>query len=204
LFAKLFHDGRRGIFSSEQPDFWRNVKFGGFDYAQKFEFKIIMHSALYRVACLSSLKIEDLASRLLTNVYVQYASIKYVRTARYDEPLTSREIKTFRVERTKENYYIPPQRLLFSTPLLFDSRKPTLWEDFMEDLRFFYEMNRGNDPEVEKRVYVGDIVLLELPEGYGEVDKWKHSPLDDEDKLYDGERCIYSYFSRWHWDIITR
>lgn len=149
----------------------------------------------HSVPSLSSLKISDLSKLLPNNVYVHSVSICYTRTHSRDMPLdTNGDITTFRIMKSGETLYIPHQTIEFSSPIFMDNRKPIEWIDFVNDVQAFYDTAFDYDPNAENRTYIGDIVLLEIPSDYIGENKWKHSPMDEDDSLYDGIWCKFGYF----------
>jgi hypothetical protein len=151
--------------------------------------------AKHSVPSLSSLKISDLNRLLPINIYVHSISIAYCRSHARDKIFdTEGQIRTFKINVSAETLYVPKQTIEFSSPIYMDNRKPIQWTDFSDDLQTFYDIAFQYDPNAENRTYIGDIVLLEIPEDYIGKDKWKHTPLDEDDPLYDGVLCKYGYF----------
>jgi hypothetical protein len=154
---------------------------------------MIKHS----IPALNSLKISDLNRLLPENVYVQSIEISYIRTHERDEYLDL-PINTFKVRQCAKTVYIPRQTIEFSTPLFTNTSRPVQWQDFSDDMQMFFELAFQYDPNVEQRTYVGDVALLEIPHDYISGNKWDHSPLNEEDPLYDGVWCKFGYFLRTH------
>ena len=149
----------------------------------------------HSVPSLSSLKISDLNRLLPNNLYVHSVSIAYCRTHERDMPLdTEGKINTFRVMQSAKTLYIPLQQIEFSSPIFMNNKKPAQWNDFIDDTKMFYNIAFQYDPNAENRTYIGDLVLLEIPDDYIGENKWKHTPLDEDDPLYDGVICKFGYF----------
>ena len=146
------------------------------------------------VPSLSSLKIKDF-NHLPNNIYVHSVSISYCRSHAKDMPLDAEgAINTFKIMQSANTLYIPHQPIEFSTPIFMNNNKPIEWNDFASDIKSFYDIAFEYDPNAENRTYIGDIVLLEIPKDYIGANKWKHTPLDENDPLYDGIWCKFGYF----------
>jgi hypothetical protein len=149
------------------------------------------------IPCLSSLKIGDLNKLIPDNVYVHSIDISYCRTHMRDKPIdTDGKIKTFKIWESAKTLFIPKQTVEFSSPIYSNLTKPVEWNDFIDDLNIFYQLATEYDPTAYERTYVGDIVLLEIPTDYIGSNKWEHTPLDENDPLYDGVWCKFGYFLR--------
>jgi len=126
---------------------------------------------------------------------VHSGSIAYCRTHEKDLPFdTEGQINTFRVMQSAKTLYIPHQTIEFSSPIFMNNNKPIQWNDFVDDVKLFYDIAFQYDPNAENRTYIGDMVLLEIPDDYIRDNKWKHNPLIEDDPLYDGIWCKFGYF----------
>ena len=154
------------------------------------------------VPCLNSLKISDLSKNLPRNVYPHSVGIQYTRRWSSDKPIDQPDITIFKIYKTKENLYIPHQPILFNHPLFFNNTNLNAsgercysWGDFVEQLKIFKELAFTTDPYAEERLYIGEMILLEIPADYTtDENKWKHTPLDSDDALYDDVPIMFHYF----------
>jgi len=156
--------------------------------------------------CLTTAHLRELIPRLPDNIYVQRITIEACRIYENDIPRT--ETQMFRTKQTYPNLYVPGQTLVFSTPLWVNGSrfdKSNDWENFVKELdevdrlcsRFDFR-NDGHeltDTPISDRLFIKDIILLELPVEDPNYHERPYNPASDEDKFYDGVRCAFASFS---------
>lgn len=149
--------------------------------------------------------LRELIPRLPSNVYVQRITVEACRIYENDIPRT--ETQMFRTKQTYPNLYVPGQTLVFSTPLWNNGSRFDMsndWENFVKELdgvdtlcnKFDFQNNDHEltDTPISDRLYIKDIILLELPVEEPNYHERPYYPQSDDDKFYDGVRCSFSTF----------
>lgn len=155
--------------------------------------------------CLTTVHIRELIPRLPENVYVQRVTIEACRLSRHD--IKRPETQYFEVKQAYPNLFIPTQTLIFSTPLMNDGAKFDIsndWESFVMELDeadglcMNYDF-RGVPDLVDipfsDRLFIKDIILLELPIDDPNYHPSPYYPADSDDRFYDGVRCSFATFT---------
>jgi len=156
--------------------------------------------------CLTTAHLKELIPRLPSNIYVQRISFEACRIYENDVPRT--ETSMFRTKQTYPNLYVPGQTLVFSTPIWnngsrFDESNE--WENFVKELdevdnlcsKFDFQNNGYDlvDTLISDRLYIKNVMLLELPVDDPNYHEKPYYPQSDDDKFYDGIRCAFATFS---------
>lgn len=156
--------------------------------------------------CLTTAHLKELIPRLPSNVYVQRISMEACRI--YENDIARTETSMFRTKQTYPNLYVPGQSLVFSTPLWTSGSRFDVsndWKNFVKELneadnlcsKFDFQNNGYDlvDSLISDRLYIKDIILLELPIDDPNYHEPPYFPQSDEDKFYDGIRCSFATFS---------
>lgn len=154
--------------------------------------------------CLSTAHLRELIRKLPDNVYVQHVTIEACRVYRNDMRRT--ETQMFETRQCYPNLYIPDTAVGFSTPLWHSGKrfdKSNEWEYFINELdqldtlcnKFDF---RGEDDlkdmTISDRLFVKDLLLVELPKDDPNYHGPPYFPQDEDDKFYDGVRCAFASF----------
>lgn len=155
--------------------------------------------------CLTTAHLKELIPRLPSNVYVQRINMEACRI--YENDISRTETSMFRTKQTYPNLYVPGQTLVFSTPLInngsrFD--KSNDWENFVKELnevdnlcsKFDFQNNGHDlvDTLISDRLYIKNVILLELPIDDPNYHESPYFPHHEDDKFYDGMRCSFATF----------
>jgi hypothetical protein len=155
--------------------------------------------------CLGTAHLRELIKRLPENVYVQRVTIEACRIYRNDIRRT--ETQMFETRQCYPNIYIPTQPIWFATPLIMNAArfdKSNEWENFIKELDEVDRLCGGfdfsgqfdlKDVMISDRLFIKDIMLLELPTDNPNYHPAPYHPADDDDKFYDGVRCSFASFS---------
>jgi hypothetical protein len=156
--------------------------------------------------CLSVINLRELIPKLPNNVFVQRVTIEACRLFRHDN--SRPESQFFDVKQTYPNLYVPHQTLVFSTPLMnnggrFDQSNE--WENFVTELeatdklcsKFQFEDSSRSltDIPISDRLFIKDIILLELPKEDPNYHEAPYLPQQSDDEFYDGVRCSFATFT---------
>lgn len=136
---------------------------------------------------LKSLRLEDIASGIPSNIFPMSLKIECTRTQEKDKVIADDSNSKFRppercfpLKLSKQLPYIPPKRIWFTNPLerpnlskkdrsedtWYDYDKTFDFEDFSGDLSKAYSIISDVHPPSRKRIYLGDLSLTVIPEEY--------------------------------------
>ena len=156
--------------------------------------------------CLTTAHLRELIPRLPSNVYVQRITVEACRI--YENDMSRTETTMFRTKQTYPNLYVPGQTLVFSTPLWTSGSRFDVsndWQNFVKELdevdnlcsKFDFQENGHDlvDTLISDRLYIKDVILLELPIDDPNYHEPPYFPQSSDDKFYDGIRCSFATFS---------
>lgn len=113
----------------------------------------------------------------------------------------------FGARQSYPSIYVPSQTVMFSTPLWVPG-SAVFWEDFIREvetvdelcLDYTYEdaSKHHVDTPISDRMYVKDLMLLELPITDPRYHDRPYNPGNSDDEFYDGVRCAFAMFGGQH------
>jgi hypothetical protein len=155
--------------------------------------------------CLATAHLRELIRKLPPNVYVQRITIEACRIYKNDGRRP--ETQLIEAKQCYPNIYVSSQSLIFRTPLMINAvrfDKSDDWEHFCAELdqldslcgKFdFREEKELRDIPISDRLYIKDVLLLELPKDDPNYREPPYNCADPEDKFYGGMRCSYVTFT---------
>ncbi|MEW6069076.1 MAG: hypothetical protein AB1485_00510 [Candidatus Thermoplasmatota archaeon] len=141
----------------------------------------------FTIPCLGTLHILEFDSLKPENVWVQSIEIEACRVATRDE-IAPESPTMFSMRETKKSYYIPLKHIDFGTPIEQPVNASKLsWRDFINEIKLADKIcvREGDLPEISKRLYIKELILIELPKD----DPRYHrdlNPANQDDTFYDG------------------
>ena len=133
----------------------------------------------------------EVKNRLPANAWIVACEIGMNRTYIDDKPFEL--MGNFpMVFMSAEKPYIKSHIEKFTFPLYYNGGKT--WKQFVSNLQNITQWGIKHDPNITEKLYLSDIVIAQIPIDYIVEDIDTSTPLDEDNKIYDGIPLSFFYF----------
>jgi hypothetical protein len=138
-----------------------------------------------------SRNILEVKQKLPNNAWIVACEIELNRTTMDDRPYEIMGDFPM-VFMSEPKPYIKPHVEKFTFPLYYNGGKT--WPQFAGNLQSIVEWGIKYDPKIADKMYLSNVVLAQIPIDYVTKEMDSSTPLDDDNKLYDGIPLSFFYF----------